>query len=45
MVICVWSPELSESGNLFLGTKDLELFVNYTEKQYFRNTVCDFLTL
>ncbi|TAF78056.1 MAG: glutaminase [Bacteroidetes bacterium] len=35
MVICVWAPELSESGNSFLGTKALELFVNYTGKTIF----------
>lgn len=35
MVICVWSPELSVSGNSYLGTKALELFVNYTGKSIF----------
>lgn len=35
MVICVWSPELGNSGNSYLGTKALELFVNYTGKSIF----------
>lgn len=35
MVICVWSPELGESGNSYLGSKALELFVNYTGKTIF----------
>ncbi|ABG59008.1 glutaminase [Cytophaga hutchinsonii] len=35
MVIAVWSPGLSESGNSLAGTKALELFVNYTGKTIF----------
>ena len=35
MIICVWSPGLSESGNSLVGTKALELFVNYTGKTIF----------
>ncbi|TAG56545.1 MAG: glutaminase [Cytophagales bacterium] len=35
MAICVWSPELSDSGNSYIGTKALELFVNYTGKTIF----------
>lgn len=35
MVICVWSPGLSESGNSLVGTKALELFVSYTGKSIF----------
>lgn len=35
MSIAVWSPGLSESGNSLLGTKALELFVNYTGKTIF----------
>jgi len=35
MSIAVWSPGLSESGNSFVGTKALELFVEYTGKTIF----------
>ncbi len=35
MSIAVWSPGLSTSGNSLLGTKALELFVNYTGKTIF----------
>jgi glutaminase len=35
MSIAVWSPGLSESGNSLVGTKALELFVNYTGKTIF----------
>ena len=35
MSICAWSPGLSESGNSLVGTKALELFVNYTGKSIF----------
>jgi glutaminase len=35
MSIAVWSPGLSESGNSLVGTKALELFVQYTGKTIF----------
>lgn len=35
MSIAVWSPGLSESGNSLVGTKALELFVEYTGKTIF----------
>jgi len=35
MSIAVWSPGLSESGNSLVGTRALELFVNYTGKTIF----------
>jgi len=35
MVLCVWSPELGETGNSLIGTKALELFVEYTGKSIF----------
>jgi glutaminase len=35
MVICVWSPGLSENGNSLAGTKALELFVQKTGKGIF----------
>ncbi|MFN8415617.1 MAG: glutaminase [Cytophagaceae bacterium] len=35
MVICVWSPGLSENGNSLVGTKALELFVQKTGKGIF----------
>jgi glutaminase len=35
MSIAVWSPGLSESGNSLVGTRALELFVQYTGKSIF----------
>ena len=35
MSIAVWSPGLSDSGNSFVGTRALELFVEYTGKNIF----------
>ena len=35
MCISVWSPGLSDSGNSLVGTRALELFVEYTGKTIF----------
>jgi len=35
MAIAVWSPGLSESGNSSVGSRALELFVNYSGKTIF----------
>jgi glutaminase len=33
--VCVWSPELDDNGNSFVGSKALEIFTTRIKKSVF----------